>query len=248
MGFRHRSIRSIITRRASVLLVLLLVAGAIVNVAVAWGLAMFNEVPSLAMLPLPNRSDSSHWWDSHPRGGTRVLAAWRLSTDGFERRDMLGCEPSAATIEIDSVSTTIQSRRDTTFELSTAISAGWPWQCLRGEQWADDVSALAAICGLNSDSSNRGRSIGAYEIEPPWRRGNGDFRLLPLQPIWPGFAINTLLYAAILWLLFAAPFALRRRSRIKRGLCPACAYPVGKSDVCTECGTPVKSKEIHTES
>ena len=64
-------------------------------------------------------------------------------------------------------------------------------------------------------------------------------RALPTRPIWPGFAINTVFYAAILWGLFAAPFALRRRLRIKRGQCPACAYPVGSSDVCTECGKPI---------
>ncbi len=57
-------------------------------------------------------------------------------------------------------------------------------------------------------------------------------------PVWPGFAINTLFYAGILWVMFAAPFALRGRKRIKHGLCPACAYPVGESEVCTECGTP----------
>jgi hypothetical protein len=62
-------------------------------------------------------------------------------------------------------------------------------------------------------------------------------RALPLVPIWPGFAINTLCYAGILWLLFAAPFALRKRRRIKRGLCPTCAYPVGTNERCTECGT-----------
>ena len=33
----------------------------------------------------------------------------------------------------------------------------------------------------------------------------------------------------------------RFEGRIKRGLCPACAYPVGASDVCTECGKPVKA-------
>ena len=67
---------------------------------------------------------------------------------------------------------------------------------------------------------------------------------LPLRLIWPGFAINTVFYAAILWLLFAAPFALRRRRRIKRGLCPACAYPVSDSPVCTECGRPVPKRHI----
>jgi hypothetical protein len=69
---------------------------------------------------------------------------------------------------------------------------------------------------------------------------------LPQDLLWPGFAINTLFYAAMLWLLFAAPFALRRRRRIKRGLCPACAYPVGASDLCTECGKPVKRRAATT--
>ena len=42
-----------------------------------------------------------------------------------------------------------------------------------------------------------------------------------------------------MWLLFAAPFALRKRRRIKRGLCPKCAYPVGTNERCTECGATV---------
>jgi hypothetical protein len=54
------------------------------------------------------------------------------------------------------------------------------------------------------------------------------------------FTINTIFYAAILWLLFAAPGRVRRWRRIKRGLCPRCAYPQGASEVCTECG-----EEIH---
>ncbi len=55
---------------------------------------------------------------------------------------------------------------------------------------------------------------------------------------WPYFAfvITTLLYATSLWLLIPGPFALRRFIRVKRGLCPACAYPRGESDVCSECG------------
>jgi hypothetical protein len=32
---------------------------------------------------------------------------------------------------------------------------------------------------------------------------------------------------------------MRRPRRIKRGLCPTCAYPVGDSPLCTECGKPV---------
>jgi len=65
------------------------------------------------------------------------------------------------------------------------------------------------------------------------------FRVLPLRPIWPGFAINSLFYAAVLLAMFFAPFALRRMIRRRRGRCPACAYPVGTSAVCTECGAAV---------
>jgi len=71
------------------------------------------------------------------------------------------------------------------------------------------------------------------------RQSFEDRIVLPVSPIWPGFAINTIFYAAILWLLCVAPFALRRRIRARRGLCPACAYPIGTSDVCTECGKTV---------
>jgi hypothetical protein len=62
---------------------------------------------------------------------------------------------------------------------------------------------------------------------------------LPVRPVWSGFAINTILYAAILWTFFAAPFALRRWRRVRKGLCAKCAYPVGESAVCSECGRPV---------
>jgi hypothetical protein len=78
--------------------------------------------------------------------------------------------------------------------------------------------------------------------------GLGHLNHLPIRPIWPGFAINTLFYAAILWLLLALPGALRRWRRIKRGLCPACAYPVGASALCTECGKPVNPRKAEPAS
>ena len=61
-------------------------------------------------------------------------------------------------------------------------------------------------------------------------------KALPIRPIWPGLAVNTLFYAAVLWLLIPGPFALRRFIRVRRGLCPKCAYPMGHSDACSECG------------
>ncbi len=63
-------------------------------------------------------------------------------------------------------------------------------------------------------------------------------RVLPLRPIRPGFAVNTLFYAALLWLVIPGPFALRRLIRRRRGLCPACGYDLrhGEHEACPECG------------
>ena len=109
------------------------------------------------------------------------------------------------------------------------ISAGWPWFALQGGEWR--------IKGVR-----RGQAfILQIDLRPAPRYRN---IMLPLQPIFPGFAINTILYAAILWALFALPFAIRRRRRIKRGSCPACAYPVGVSPTCTECGATVQRAMI----
>ncbi len=60
----------------------------------------------------------------------------------------------------------------------------------------------------------------------------------PRMILWPGFAINTIFYAATLWLLIPGPFALRRLIRRKRGLCVACGYDIrhAEHDVCPECG------------
>jgi hypothetical protein len=63
--------------------------------------------------------------------------------------------------------------------------------------------------------------------------------VIPTRPIWPGFAVNTVFYAGVLWVLWATPFALRRMIRRRRGHCAACNYPIGQSPVCTECGASV---------
>ncbi len=81
------------------------------------------------------------------------------------------------------------------------------------------------------------RELPARTVGPrPWPKPS----LPPLQPLWLGFSVNTLLYAGILWLL--GPFAFRRFLRQRRGLCPKCAYPMGESSVCTECGIALPTK------
>ncbi len=68
--------------------------------------------------------------------------------------------------------------------------------------------------------------------------------ILPLFPAWPGFTLNTLFYAGLLWLIVAAPGAARRRWRTRRGRCAACGYPIGPGAICSECGTPTPRSRI----
>ncbi len=60
---------------------------------------------------------------------------------------------------------------------------------------------------------------------------------LPLQPIPIPFALNTLMYAGLLWLVMSSR-SIRRWLRIRRGHCPICKYDL-RGDIaagCPECG------------
>ena len=75
------------------------------------------------------------------------------------------------------------------------------------------------------------RGVATSRWSPGMRGG-----ILPTRLLWMGTTLNTLFYAALAWLLWSAPFALRRFIRRRRGQCPACGYPVGESGRCSECG------------
>ena len=49
-------------------------------------------------------------------------------------------------------------------------------------------------------------------------------------------------FNTLLWLLLPGPFVLRRFLRLRRGLCPRCAYPMGMTDTCTECGATLPTR------
>ena len=68
-----------------------------------------------------------------------------------------------------------------------------------------------------------------WKIRDIWGRGGTH---LPARVLWPGFVMNTLFFAGLLWLVFRGPTLLRRRLRIHRGLCPLCAYPARYRAVC----------------
>ena len=189
-------------RAAAFVAAAFLLAGSVVNVAVAWACAAWSPYKDVWHL---NRR---YWPGSGPiyRSGKREVG--------------VGIERSLVTY----------SNADVILTYLFRTSTGWPCLALTGEVGGyDKGSGIVLKNKWFGGPVNRGgfpmTALGAA--------------VLPLLPVWPGFTVNTLFYAAILWLLTCGPFALRRFIRRRRGLCPACAYPVGESDVCTECGKPL---------
>ena len=119
------------------------------------------------------------------------------------------------------------------------------WTSWRIDSRMDSAQSLTGIyrakCGWPRDALC-GDSF--FAPSGNWKSGlvhlSGTSISLPFKPIWPGFVINTVFYAVVLWPLFAGPLVLRRRRRIRRGLCPKCAYDLRGSPedatACPECG------------
>ena len=105
-------------------------------------------------------------------------------------------------------------------------SYGWPARCLWSYWYKVDPGDSPPTYG----SEGYIYQFGSWNDFVP--------RALPTRPIWLGFILNTIFYAAILWLPFV-PFKLRRTIRCKRGLCIQCGYDLRGTDhnVCPECGT-----------
>ena len=115
----------------------------------------------------------------------------------------------------------------------SVFQLGWPLRAIEYEARVVQRHAMAAKI----------ESVGEVGYVPTWLVSPAHrLRRLPIRPVWLGLAVDTLLYAVLLWLLLAAPGALRRYLRARRGRCPVCAYPTGASEVCTEGGAPVAAR------
>src|SRR5262249_11196420 len=103
------------------------------------------------------------------------------------------------------------------------IRAGWPMKTLEGASWErlrlSSASKWTENLIVIKSSANPASDL--------W---------LPTRPLLWETAVDAIAYGALFAALYAIARLVRRRIRVRRGRCPACAYPVGTSPVCTECG------------
>jgi hypothetical protein len=243
-------------RRHLITILILLLAGALVNIAVAWGIAWKTDwtfLPGLWQAGeglLWPRDVPTHWPDManvHRRAkgfGVRVLmygagrppSPWERDPRTKEERERM----------VEELREYKGADRE---EFGIWIyHAGWPMVGLGWESWREVLRHGGGGRSQRPGPSATVRTEGHPPRSNWWVWGipvqmstskQAMLNHLPIRPLWPGFAVNTLLYAAILWLLIPGLFSLRRFLRLKRGLCPACAYPMAGPATCTECGKPL---------
>ena len=234
-------------KRLRVILLFLLL-GAIVNVAVAWSIALTvtsENFRSDDMVMGELWTADEHWTlDRHETFGSQYFESRRWKVHFAEEESLRLTELSGGD-EIENVKPswglmdvvtnmyqTLPGPPKYSHEFRGYEARGWPMLSL----WS--LPRIMVIGDTGNIKEFEPKGFIATPILPDDARFS---RGLSLYPIWTGFFANTLFYAVLLWLLFPGPFVFRRMSRRKRGLCVKCAYDLrgAEHEACPECGEEV---------
>ena len=216
-------------KRRITYLVFFILLGAIINVAVAWGCVYFPQKHKIRSERTVTTEERQFLFDRLIRGESCRTPSWvtqkwdinKVKWGDFEDEGTVWVYTSTGYKEellMTSISYEYETSSSTFFGGSSSISVG-------GSDRLDGfyISAGYPILAMST-----------FVCDIP----DKDNRFYPYDPIWPGFAINTLIYAVIVGILWSIPFTMRRIIRRKRGACLKCGYDLRHADhkVCPECG------------
>ncbi len=220
--------------------------GALANVAVAWGCGLWWAPQAYATLEGHTWLDDTRVWrvGSSPGPGYVEVTSFVQTIPESIKTEFAAGLARATPTRAESIVPRWSRLRKPDLENPETLdhrfqsACGWPWLSLSyGGVFKQH---------LRGGSTQRDINGGIVLYQPMFGAGDKPFRALPLLPLWVGCLANTTFYGAGLWLLWflkiLRPLTLLRRLRIKRGLCPACAYPMAESTVCSECGKPLPSR------
>ena len=245
-----------------------LILGAVVNVAVAWGCAFWIKFDLRTVSVEGHYDQFVGWWLPHNSNDAKRLGEYtvkRYQGFGSQRVSVFhsyfyDAVPGEITIGLEDIIprwsrgflyiSKLNNReskastdnavfeRDALTHTAIIDSRGWPSLSLWG------VLRVPNPGFTNYDNDRKPiplieKRYWIFTLENPLPPVVfTDYRCMPLRPIWPGFAINSIFYATLLWLLTLGPFTVRRMIRRKRGLCIKCGYDLRGTDhdKCPECG------------
>ena len=210
-----------------------LLLGIVATWLVSWACSIVLETDRwdsiLMKEPLPDDDYDSWGVGMSTRPG---LTVWFASRRG--RRDLLAIDaPQWAGVSLgDGIALLERGCLSKTVE-----ATGWPclsMYCVRIKWRGTDPDSV--IGGI--DYSPRANRVYPFPYDP----------MLPLTPLWSGFAINTLVYGGFFWLSVTGIVAMRVGYRFRQRLCRKCAYDVrGLAHVCPECGLPIPASASWSE-
>jgi hypothetical protein len=212
------------------LVVVSILLGVVINITVAWGLAGLVGVPPppgkqlLPAQPLswprqvpegwpaPSEVHIGRWWcctTIHAFGGHSVRRLEELNALTKASEEMISC--------------------------NLHISQwGWPMRSLE-IQWPHSQNMLVSIWLFKRPTEPALRT--GLPVSTTLTRSS-ERTHLPLMPVWPGFVINSLVYATLAGVAVCCPGVVRRAARRRSGRCVMCGYEVAGLARCPECGVP----------
>lgn len=220
-------------------LVILLLLGAIINVAVAWGCAVTSPIVSYHEFKhdLPD-AEAERLWRKYMGKLDEYEKDSIFGESGSIRgttKIFLGSMPLGDPVSIYSWSAT-----------SDILQAGWPFRSLEGGDYYN-VSWEMEI-----GNTKEHNLLSLHPLPWPARTYNWYGRV-PTKPIWPGFLANTLVYGLFMCGLLYGMRTASRFIRRRRGLCIKCGYDLrgasggGGGGVCPECGESGRSPRALVE-
>ncbi|MBX3407361.1 MAG: hypothetical protein KF869_11430 [Phycisphaeraceae bacterium] len=205
-----------------------LLLGAALNIALAWAVLLRYGVPT-------SQPQRQHGEGKDVRWIRSVPANWPAAANSWSRIRWWNC-----IIDDQMVIPEVKDRFERHVSGSHWVRVvGWGWPCASvGVVWLREEPITLDVEGMpHRESGIRGGlPLPKFAQRGPWANR------LPVMPMWPGFALNTLLYGALVGSALFGPGAIRRTLRRRRGACIVCGYDLTGLAMCPECGAPAGAK------